>query len=246
MAALDHPARVRPAHSSRGNWEPAWTNGSAVLAERVSPSAVDGREAPGQGHLSVQARGGRAAGAVRPGMPQAEVAPWDRAPARKGLPAVSAGRSAAGVRVVDRMIVVAGSRLQVEVGHPVAAFDLYTGGRVTALRQRLGGVPAYRRRVRPLSSVHALVHADQNLALCLQPLTVQRAYQLREPIAADVQREWALDGVPSELLVVASPWWMVAFSGVLTVRDRPRVLWFTESDDDWTGAWAVLDRWAWP
>jgi hypothetical protein len=43
----------------------------------------------------------------------------------------------------------------------VAALDLYVGPRVIALRERLGGLPAYRRRVRILSAKHGPVYADQ-------------------------------------------------------------------------------------
>ena len=115
-----------------------------------------------------------------------------------------------------------------------------------ALRERVGDEPAYRRRVRLLSARHGAVHADQLIWPYRQPLTIDRAYRLREPVAAELQLDWVFDGVPAEVLVIASPLWMVALGGLLALPERPRAHWFTESDRDWPHVSAVLDSWGWP
>ena len=148
--------------------------------------------------------------------------------------------------VTGRMVIVASSRQQADPGSPAAAFDLYAGGRVPQLRQRLGGHPAHRRRIWLLSARNALVHADQVVLSYQRALTVERALRLRDRVAAEVEVEWMFYGVPAEVLVVAGPVWMVTLGELLRLPERPRVHWFTETDEDWRHANAVLDRWGWP
>jgi hypothetical protein len=147
--------------------------------------------------------------------------------------------------VTGRMVLVEGSRSQVEVDHPIMAFDLYDGPRVRDLRDRVGGTPALRRRVRLLSVKYGLVFADQVIAPYRWPLTIARAYHLREPLAGEVHTDWLFEGVPAEVLVIASPLWMVALGGLLRLPERPRLHWYTPSDADWPEVAAVLHRWGW-
>lgn len=144
------------------------------------------------------------------------------------------------------MVIAAGSRQQAEVTSPATALDLYAGGRVPQLRQRLGSHPAHRRRVWLLSARNALVHADQVVLSYRRALTVDRALQLRDRIAAELEVEWMFYGVPAEVLVVAGPVWMVTLGELLRLPGRPRVHWFTETDEDWRHANEVLDGWGWP
>jgi hypothetical protein len=147
--------------------------------------------------------------------------------------------------VTGRMVLIEGSRTQIEVGHPVSAFDLYDARPVRDLRDRLGGTPAWRRQVRLLSVRYGLVYADQLITPYRWPLPLERAYHLREPLAGEIHTDWLFDGVPAEVLVVASPLWMVALGGLLRLPERPRVHWYTPGDADRPEVTAVLDRWGW-
>jgi hypothetical protein len=146
----------------------------------------------------------------------------------------------------SRLVLVAASPHQADVSRPVPALDLYAGPAVAAIRDRLGGIPAYRRRVRLLSARHGVVHPDQNLTPYRQPLTPPLALSLRDHLAHDLWRDPTIDPLPGELVVIAGPLWLLALARLLDLPARPTIHWYLETGDDLRCARSTLDRWGWP
>jgi hypothetical protein len=145
-----------------------------------------------------------------------------------------------------RLVLAATFTEQADTTYPVCALELYGGPTVAVLRQRLGGIPTYRRRIRLLSARHGLVHPDQCLTPYQQPLYWPAALELREHLAVDLRRDPTIDPQPDDILIIASPLWMVALAGLLHLPDRPALHWCTESETDLAPARKILDGWGWP
>src|SRR5262249_26119216 len=114
--------------------------------------------------------------------------------------------------VTSRLVLVATTHQQAETSGPVGALDLYDSPTVAAIRDRLGGIPPYRRRLRLLSARYHVVHPDQNLIPYRHPLTWSIALGLRDHLAADLYRDPTIDPPPKEILIIANPLWMVALA----------------------------------
>jgi hypothetical protein len=141
------------------------------------------------------------------------------------------------------LLIIAGcSRRKHAAAGPVRALDLYAGGIIPQLRDRVGHLPELRQRVRILSAKYGLIAADHRVEPYDLILDSGRADRLRPAVAATLGEEFDRDGVPDEVLVVAEPPYVSLVAGRL---GRPRV--HTVSDPrDWPAAGAVLDRWGWP
>jgi hypothetical protein len=147
---------------------------------------------------------------------------------------------------VDRAVLVAAPADQHEVAYPTAALDLYRGPVVELLRARVAATPAWRRRTRLLSARHGLVHPDQLLTCYRRRLSVQAAQDMRGDLTRDMQRDWLAQGMwPREVLLIASPLWLLALADMLAWQEPPRIHWYTGSSEDLPAIAAVLDAWGW-
>jgi hypothetical protein len=141
------------------------------------------------------------------------------------------------------MVIIGCSRRKTVTDTPVPAFDLYQGGNVPALRTRLGHRPSLRARVRILSAEHGWLHPDALLSPYDRRLDAEQAAQLRPAVTRAIAEDWAVSGVPRQLLVIAEPLYLVLLADLLTVGLS--IHWIPDVHGGWHDAAAVLDRWEW-
>lgn len=128
---------------------------------------------------------------------------------------------------------------------PLPALDLYNGGCVPPLRQRVGHRAGLRARVRFLSAQHGLISASTPLLPYDRPLDPKRATQLRPTVWAALRADVATTGMPDRVLVVAEPLYLVLLADLLAEPSRPRSIWIPDHAGGWPDAAAVLDEWGW-
>src|SRR5689334_4427975 len=105
-------------------------------------------------------------------------------------------------RVTSRLVLVGCSKEKAPEPGPLPAFELYDGGCVPPMRERLGKHPELRSRIQFLSAEHGLVSADSPLYAYDRPLDPARAVELRPAVMSAVRRELAANGVPADVLIV--------------------------------------------
>ncbi|GIF76205.1 hypothetical protein [Asanoa siamensis] len=127
----------------------------------------------------------------------------------------------------------------------LAAIDLYDGGCIPPLRVRLGQEPRLRARVRFLSAQHGLITADTPLRTYDRPLDPARAAELRPTVWDRLQTELLETGMPTDILVMAEPLYLVLIADLLAAPERPRVHWIPDHAHGWPHAAAILDHWKW-
>ena len=142
------------------------------------------------------------------------------------------------------LVIVGCSRRKLATDVPVPALELYEGGAVPRLRERVAAKPAWRNRVWVLSAEHGLVPADRPLLPYDRLLTLERAEELRPQVAEAVRR--ALGELRSgEVLTIVEPLYLVCLADLLTAPNRPAIRWVPDPVGGWASAAAVLDRWGW-
>lgn len=150
-------------------------------------------------------------------------------------------------RAVDplsgRLVIASCSRRKLATSVPVAALDLYQGGCIPWLRARLTTAPHLRARVRILSAQHGLIKADHFVLPYDWPLDPQRAAEMLPLVTIALAREWAADGAPGEVLVVAEPLYLVPLAAILAT---PAIVHWVPDPYDTDTAGRVLRRWGWP
>lgn len=142
------------------------------------------------------------------------------------------------------LVIVGCSRRKLATDVPVAALELYQGGAVPWLRERVAAKPARRSRVWVLSAEHGLVSADRPLLPYDRPLTLERAEELRHQVAETV-RQTLGESRSGEVLAIVEPLYLVCLADLLTTPDRPAIHWVPDPVGEWAAAAAVLDRWGW-
>lgn len=142
------------------------------------------------------------------------------------------------------LVIVGCSAEKTPAPRPLAALELYNGGCVPALRARLGHQPHLRARVRFLSAMHGLVTADTPLSSYDLPLDAARADALRPQVAERLHAELTAR-LPSNVLVIAEPLYLVLLADLLALPERPRVHWVPDHAHGWPQAAAILDSWHW-
>ena len=161
-----------------------------------------------------------------------------------GDPVLSLARlpQAAGLRNT-RLVIAGCSRRKLETSDPVAALDLYQGGCIPWLRSRVAIAPHLRARIRILSAQHGLLNADGPVLPYDRPLDPERAVEMLPPVTDALAGEWALDGAPREILVIAEPLYLVPLAAILAT---PAIIHWVPDPYDTDTAERVLRRWRWP
>lgn len=157
-------------------------------------------------------------------------------------------RQAADDPVTGRLVFLGCSRRKLTTRVPVPALELYQGGCVPALRDRVAASPAHRARLRILSAQHGMVGADTLLLPYDRPMTYDRVDQLRPAVHAKLIADVAAYGVPRHILVLAGPMYLELIVGAFSFagpEPRPRLTWIATTTG-WSVAAAVLDEWGWP
>ncbi|GAA5110388.1 hypothetical protein GCM10025762_18220 [Haloechinothrix salitolerans] len=125
---------------------------------------------------------------------------------------------------------------------PVPALDLYEGGCIPGLRDRLGTNPRLRQRIRIVSALYGLLHADSPV------MPYDR--RLANIAEADVLRRYMRPKLAGELtsvthvLAIVEPLYLLALEPVVRRLDAIRLYWIA-APRDWHRATAVLDTWGW-
>lgn len=153
--------------------------------------------------------------------------------------------AATATQTAARLIVVGCSAEKTRSTRALPALDFYDGGCVPPLRRRLGGHGELRDRVRFLSAEHGWITAGTPLHFYDRPLDPARAVDLRPRVAAAMARDFDAIGVPTELLVIAEPLYLVLIADLLALPERPRVHWIPDHAHGWPQASTVLDSWRW-
>src|SRR5213080_3747732 len=105
----------------------------------------------------------------------------------------------------SRLVVVSGTARPTTVDQLTPALEMYDGGCLPQLRERLGDHPHHRARMRILCAGHDVVHADTQMFADHHVMTGQRSAELRPYVREKLLTEFARDGVPREILVLAEP-----------------------------------------
>jgi hypothetical protein len=142
-----------------------------------------------------------------------------------------------------RLVIAGCSRRKLATRVPVAALDLYQGGCIPWLRSRLASTPHLRARVQILSAQHGLIKADCSMLPYDRPLDPQRAAELLPLVTIALVGEWAADGAPWEVLVIAEPLYLVPLAAILAT---PAIVHWIPDPYDTDAAGRILRRWGWP
>ncbi|WP_040589440.1 DUF6884 domain-containing protein [Sciscionella marina] len=140
-------------------------------------------------------------------------------------------------------LIVAGcSRRKKPAPAPIPALDLYEGGCIPGLRDRLGDNVQLRQRIRIVSALYGLLHADSPIMPYDRRLTdVADADVLRQRVAPHLDGELA---AVTHVLAVVEPLYLLALEPVVQRLDSIRLYWIA-APRDWQRAATVLDTWGW-
>jgi hypothetical protein len=150
--------------------------------------------------------------------------------------------------LAQRMIFVSATAAARDQGHPVTAWDLYQGGCLAQLRERLADHPEHRGRVRLVSAEHGLLHPHTSVPPSSREMTEDRARQLRPQARDMLLEEFGRYGVPRDvMLLIEHPYHHV----VRDIFQIPGLIPHTSLSDaisaeHWPLVAAVLDRCGWP
>lgn len=147
-----------------------------------------------------------------------------------------------------RLIFVSATAGQREQRELVKAWELYQGGCLPYLRQRLADYPAHRGRVRLISAEYGLLHPHTMVPPSRRLMTEERAAQLRPRARAALLDEAARYGVPREVVMVTEPPYHLVVTDIYRIAGTlPHTsLCTARPDEAWPKAAAVLDDWGWP
>ncbi|MDT0307645.1 hypothetical protein RM780_11810 [Streptomyces sp. DSM 44917] len=138
------------------------------------------------------------------------------------------------------LVVVGCSRRKLVTSGPVPALDRYQGWYAPPLRARLAAHPEYRSRVLVMSARWGLLRADHPVATYEQPLTAERARELRGPVRRALARHLS-DFPAREALLLLEPAYLrlLGTPGVPVAHTISRPGRFAD-------ACRLLDAWGWP
>ncbi|MGQ0774656.1 MAG: DUF6884 domain-containing protein [Pseudonocardiales bacterium] len=127
-----------------------------------------------------------------------------------------------------------------------AALDLYEGGCVPQLRDRVHAHPSLRDRIFILSARYGLVGADDRIVSYDQQMTLSRARELERSVGSTLTGRVLVAPYPRDLVVLVEPIYLAALAELLRADVRPRVHWFPDPAADWPAACKMIDSWGWP
>ncbi|WP_435158099.1 DUF6884 domain-containing protein [Amycolatopsis sacchari] len=140
------------------------------------------------------------------------------------------------------LIIVGCSRRKRPTSTPIPALDLYEGGCIPGLRNRLGENKPVRKRIRILSALHGLLSADSLITPYDRRLSNRAdAYALRDRVAPQLDAD--LVNV-AQVLAVVEPLYLLALEPVVRRLDALRLHWIADPRG-WYRAALVLDTWGW-
>jgi hypothetical protein len=150
--------------------------------------------------------------------------------------------------VRSRMIFVSATACNRAPSSLVRAWDLYQGGCLPQLRERMAAHPRRRGRVRMISAEYGVLHPDTLVLPSARLMTKERAAQLRPTARRRLMAEFATDGVPRETMLLAEYPYGTVVTDIFHIpglrpytslcTDRPGEQWSLISD--------ALDTWGWP
>jgi len=150
--------------------------------------------------------------------------------------------------IASRMIFVSATADARERNQLVPAWNLYQGGCLPLLRERLAKHPRHRGRVRLISAEYGLLHPHTQVPPSISRMSVKRAGQLRPRACRALMDEVSRHGVPLEVMMLAEhPYHLV----VTDLYDIPGMQPHTSlrtplPGEHWSLIAAVLDTWGWP
>lgn len=142
------------------------------------------------------------------------------------------------------LLIVGCTRRKAMVAEPVPAYQLYHGGLVPALRDRLGARSVHWDRVRFLSAQHGLIPATRALAPYERRLTADRTAYLSR-LVADQFRADDLIPDPDPVLVVAEPPYWALLTPAFTHRTPTLCHWISDVRGGWPQVASILGTWGW-
>jgi hypothetical protein len=142
------------------------------------------------------------------------------------------------------MVIAACSARKTATTSQVPAFELYQGGCVPPLRERVGHDPRLRGRVRFLSAEHGIIGADTLLLPYDRALDPRRAAELRPAVTRALVADFTKAGFPRQVLVIAEPTYLILLADLLAAGIPMH--WVPDVRAGWAEAAAVLDGWGWP
>lgn len=141
------------------------------------------------------------------------------------------------------LVIVDSPSLQRAPAAPTAALDLYDGGCVPLLRERIGASPAHRARVLFLSGRHGLVGADTLLRPYRTPMTADRVRHHRYDSTSRLLTHLRTHPATAALLLLEDGH-LAALPQMTHLMAS--VYHFTDPLAHWPAVAAVLDFWGWP
>ena len=151
--------------------------------------------------------------------------------------------------LAQRTIFVSATASAQAHGRLVRAWDLYQGGCLPQLRERLADHPEYRGRVRLVSAEHGMLHPHTSVPpSTIRTMTEDLAGQLRPHAREMLLEEFRRYGVPRELMMLAEPPYHHIVTDVFRMPGlMPHTsLCSARPAEHWPLISAVLDRWGWP
>lgn len=147
--------------------------------------------------------------------------------------------------MADDLVIAGCSRRKDPTARPLPALERYTGGIAQQLRERFGSHRHARQQICFLSAEHGLVRADDLIAPYDRALTRSRAEELRPVVAEQLRRQFHAGGVPTRVLLVLEPDYLVLLADLMAIASRPALHWICDPHG-WPQASALLDEWRWP
>jgi hypothetical protein len=150
--------------------------------------------------------------------------------------------------LAQRLIFVSATADARDQGQLVSAWELYQGGCLPQLRERLADRPQHRSQVRLISAEHGLLHPHTSVPPSSREMTEHRARQLRPQARAMLLGEFTRSGVPRDvMLLIEHPYHHVIGDIFQIPGLMPRTsLSDANPAEHWPRIAAVLDRWGWP
>lgn len=140
------------------------------------------------------------------------------------------------------LIIVGCSRRKRATLTPISALDLYEGGCVPGLRDRLGANKRLRKRIRILSALHGLLTADTRITPYDRRLSGWTdAWALRDRVAPQLDSDLAN---VTHVLAVVEPLYLVAVEPMVLRHHEAHLNWISDPRG-WNRAARVLDNWGW-